>query len=1034
MNARMWTECWGAWRPGGVFSHRRNQTPGRRRPRRRAVAIGALVLLAGFGWTGEQDVVINEVMYHPSEDEDNREFLELYNRGTDAVDLSSWSISGGIVFTFPAGLSIDPGAYLVIARSSETVTSLYGISNVTGNFEQRLGNGGDSLVLQNASYVQTDQLAYDDDPPWPEGPDGGGPSLECIDPWADNADAANWAAGTATLPGGTPGRQNSVYLMPDVSGTTQVVINEIHYNPSPAEGGYVREFVELYNRAAEAVDLSGWSFCDGLEFTFPSGASIAAGGFALVCRDPSRFGGVPGVYGPFAGQLSNSGERVTLVSSGVSPRQVDSVQYDDGWSWPKDADGTGLSLERRDPSLNDTGPGNWEASRSSGTACLRIVATGPGTGGQHSAYVTLPPPGPPPPPPYTVTFWARPISGNPQLRIRFSGIAPDGRGVVGTPELSPIWRYYERVGEPTSDRLYFYLVAAGECLIDDVHVLVNGSDILLNGSFEVDTAGWTAIGNHSGSGRTVADHMDSGGGTPGAANSRYTASPTLPVISDPIQIPTDVTSSNSVAVAVNASASAGLNAATLHYETAWGAGYNAVAMLDDGLHGDGTAGDGRFGVVVPAQADRTLVRWHVVAEDAIGQVASYPRDAPVTAESYFVLDVEAATLLPVYRVVASPGNWYDLTQRDVYCDDEVDAFFCYGSDARQVGLRYRGGEHSRRDPTKKPYRVRFDSDRPFAAFPAMGEVVRMNLNADHLDKSCLRTAFAYDFMRDGGLRCSHAQHVHLRMDHPPTGEEFMGIYTQVEAIDDQFLERADNFGDSSGNLYKSLWTTFQYEGTDPDDYRDQMEKATNEEEDDWSDLIAFVETFANTPDEQFKTTLDSVFEIDSYFDYFAYGVAMGAWDNYIIFPHNFFLYHQPTNGKFYWVPWDYDEVLQAQTTYLGEDLAAYHPFIPPNREVATYLEFTERVMADAEYRAAYEQRIINLLYTEFVESNVHARIDALYQLIRNDVYADTHKSFSDAEFDAEVAAMKTTMTERRNYLLSLIPAGMTTCRRWEAYR
>ena len=52
-----------------------------------------------------------------------------------------------------------------------------------------------------------------------------------------------------------------------------VVINELHVNP--ANETQLIEFVELYNPSTEAVDLSGWFFADGIDYTFPDGTSLA---------------------------------------------------------------------------------------------------------------------------------------------------------------------------------------------------------------------------------------------------------------------------------------------------------------------------------------------------------------------------------------------------------------------------------------------------------------------------------------------------------------------------------------------------------------------------------------------------------------------------------------------------------------------------------------------------------------------------------------------------------------------------------------
>ena len=52
------------------------------------------------------------------------------------------------------------------------------------------------------------------------------------------------------------------------------------------------EWVELFNRGEEAVDLSGWTFEDAVSFTFPEGSSLAPGSFLVVARDAAKGGNV----------------------------------------------------------------------------------------------------------------------------------------------------------------------------------------------------------------------------------------------------------------------------------------------------------------------------------------------------------------------------------------------------------------------------------------------------------------------------------------------------------------------------------------------------------------------------------------------------------------------------------------------------------------------------------------------------------------------------------------------------------------------
>jgi hypothetical protein len=54
-----------------------------------------------------------------------------------------------------------------------------------------------------------DSVRYGDSAPWPSLADGGGASLELLDPLLDNASASSW---TASLGHGTPGWRNSTFV------------------------------------------------------------------------------------------------------------------------------------------------------------------------------------------------------------------------------------------------------------------------------------------------------------------------------------------------------------------------------------------------------------------------------------------------------------------------------------------------------------------------------------------------------------------------------------------------------------------------------------------------------------------------------------------------------------------------------------------------------------------------------------------------------------------------------------------------------
>lgn len=157
-------------------------------------------------------VVINEIMYNPPPelgDDDYWEFIEIYNNDTESVDLSGWSFSDGIDFNFPDGTTLGAGAYLVIARVPDTIADYYGISNITGPFENAtaLSNGGENVEISDGEGNVVDAVEYGDGGDWPTEPDGDGPSLSLINPDLDNSLPESWEA--SVVPFGTPGIINN---------------------------------------------------------------------------------------------------------------------------------------------------------------------------------------------------------------------------------------------------------------------------------------------------------------------------------------------------------------------------------------------------------------------------------------------------------------------------------------------------------------------------------------------------------------------------------------------------------------------------------------------------------------------------------------------------------------------------------------------------------------------------------------------------------------------------------------------------------
>ncbi|MDP6635436.1 MAG: lamin tail domain-containing protein [Phycisphaerae bacterium] len=236
------------------------------------------------------EIVINEIMYHPISQDTDDEFIELYNRGASDVDLTNWKFTEGINYTFPvdphqedtigfgdnsttlfsgtllqarlragtivitdglqivtddgfgnligdvhaggsntinyatgvfsvtfasapalgAEVTVDynydviigPGEYMVIAKQNAQVADAHpGVQGIIGDFGGSLSDRGERIVLSKPDdpllplqdFIVVDEVVYTDGESWGKWADGGGSSLELIDPHSDNMRASNWA-------------------------------------------------------------------------------------------------------------------------------------------------------------------------------------------------------------------------------------------------------------------------------------------------------------------------------------------------------------------------------------------------------------------------------------------------------------------------------------------------------------------------------------------------------------------------------------------------------------------------------------------------------------------------------------------------------------------------------------------------------------------------------------------------------------------------------------------------------------------------
>ncbi|MHC4743707.1 MAG: lamin tail domain-containing protein, partial [Planctomycetota bacterium] len=178
-----------------------------------------------------QALVITEVMYHPVEDdgtpdgEEDLEFIELYNNRATREDLSAFSFTNGIKYTFPPATILERGEYLVVARDSAAVQAAYGLSGVYQWTSGKLNNNGERIELSNSNGEIIISFRYNDGPPWPSQADGTGHSLIYMSPARDPEEASSWTF--SAFIGGTPGGPDESEAGPGQQ-TTVTLVNVGH--------------------------------------------------------------------------------------------------------------------------------------------------------------------------------------------------------------------------------------------------------------------------------------------------------------------------------------------------------------------------------------------------------------------------------------------------------------------------------------------------------------------------------------------------------------------------------------------------------------------------------------------------------------------------------------------------------------------------------------------------------------------------------------------------------------------------------------
>ncbi|MSU35534.1 MAG: hypothetical protein EXS36_10550 [Pedosphaera sp.] len=299
-------------------------------------------------------VVVNEVLANSGNAGD---WIELYNRTPDPIDISGWFLSDDSSdlkkYRIGSGTVIPGGGYRVFTELEQFGAASKDSGRIT---PFALSDTGESVYLSSANgdtltgYRSKESF----------GPSLEGTSLGTY--YKSVSDSFNFV--TQMVP--TPAAPNAG---PKIG---PIMITEIYYS---ADHNSDAEFIELLNISGASVPLydltkdSGWNMTDGVSFSFPTNVPVVMkpGERVVLARNKAALGkafAIPvgtQVFEWTEGKLDNAGETVQIAQPGPQEEsgvrhyvRVDRVSYESKLPWATDAALSGMSLTK----LREGGYGN----------------------------------------------------------------------------------------------------------------------------------------------------------------------------------------------------------------------------------------------------------------------------------------------------------------------------------------------------------------------------------------------------------------------------------------------------------------------------------------------------------------------------------------------------------------------------------------------------------------------------------------------------------------------------------------------------
>ena len=453
-----------------------------------------------------------------------------------------------------------------------------------------------------------------------------------------------------------------------------------------------------------------------------------------------------------------------------------------------------------------------------------------------------------------------------------------------------------------------------------------------------------------------------------------------------------------------------------------------LPMLDDGMNGDGLAGDGEFGAIIPGQPTGALVRYRIEVAGPTG-VMEFPRvDDTANYSGTAIVAPLPETRQPIYHWYIDPVD-YLAVLADPFSDETKPAVLFF-KNVLYDNIRVRLRGQSSRLWNKPPWKFFMAHGHDFEAPDLLVRPVdSFNLQSSYSDKSYSREILAWEAVRDSGAPSLQAYPVRVHRN-----GQFWGLFNHLEAPDADYLRR--HRLSETGSRYKAFSDCRA--GTLAE-ITAQYEKQSRFAED-HSDLRDFLNNLNGLTGDDLKGFLRNNVDIPTVVNYLA---VMSIIHNNDHVSKNYFLYRDSDGtGRWSMLAWDLDltmgrnfvsgvgslndEIWADLDELPGEpSVAPSHPLFGDSQHQKTngvWNRFIDRILADVEIRMMYFRRLRSLMDQLLAEGYFEKRLAEISAAVGPDTALDAVEWGQQGTPQAQSTAVAIIGTDylqpRRNHLFN----------------